>query len=55
MRASLCIESAAVAATVIHVTRKPVGDERAYDKNAAENGYAQQRIPQPLYFSLKLR
>jgi hypothetical protein len=55
VRASLCIKSTAIDTTVIHVTREPVGDERAQDKNAAENGYAQQRIPQPLYFSLKLR
>ena len=47
MCAPLGVESAAIAATVIHLARKPVGDERAQDKDAAENGYGQQRIPQP--------
>jgi hypothetical protein len=36
------------------VTREPVGDKRAHNEDAAENSYRQQRILQPLYFSLKL-
>jgi hypothetical protein len=53
--APLGVERSAIAATVVHLAREPVGDESAQDENAAQNGYGQQRIPQPLYFSLKLR
>ena len=55
VRAPFGVERAAIAATVIHPAREPVGDERADDENAPENSYGQQRILQALYFSLKLR
>ena len=54
VRAPLGVERSAIAATVIHPAREPVGDERADDENAAENSYGKQRIFQALYFSRKL-
>ena len=53
--APLGVERSAIHTAVVHLARKPVGDERTDDEDAAENGYGQQRILQPLYFSLKLR
>ena len=55
VRAPLGIERATIAAAVVHSAREPVGNESAQDENAAEHGYGQQRISQPLYFSLRLR
>ena len=54
VRAPLGVESAAIPAAVIHPAREPVGDKSAQDENAAENSNGQQRISQPLYFSLRL-
>lgn len=48
------IESAAIAATIVHPASEPVGDKSAQDENAAENGHCQQRVSQPLYFSPRL-
>ena len=55
MRAPLGIERSTGGAGVIHLAREQVCDDGAYDENAAEDGYAQQRISQPLYFSFNPR
>lgn len=55
MCAPLGVEGAAIAAAVVHPAREPVSDESAQDENAAEDGDGQQRVSQPLYFSLRLR
>ena len=55
VRAPFGVERSTRTAAVVHRAREPVGDKRADDEDAAENGYGQQRILQPLYFSLKLR
>jgi hypothetical protein len=49
------VERPTVGAAVIHLTREQVGDDRAQDENAAEDSDAQERIFQPLYFSLSPR
>jgi hypothetical protein len=55
-RATVCapfgVERPAVYATIVHLAREQIGDDRAQDENAAEDGDAQERILQPLYFSL---
>ena len=53
MCAAFGVERSAAHATIVHLAREQVGDDRAHDENAAENNDAQQRISQPLYFSLK--
>ena len=55
MRAPLGVERPAIAAAVIHIAREPVGDDSTHDEDAAENGYRQQRVPQTLCFSRRLR
>jgi hypothetical protein len=54
-RATVCatfgVERPTVGATVVHLAREEVGDDRAQDENAAEDSDAQERILQPLYFS----
>lgn len=52
MCAPLGVERPAVYAAVVHLAREHVGDDRAQDENAAEDGDTQERILQPLYFSL---
>ncbi|MDT4954474.1 MAG: hypothetical protein QOJ02_2612 [Acidobacteriota bacterium] len=52
MCAPLGVERPTVGAAVIHLTREQVGDDRAQDENPAEDGDAQERVFQPLYFSL---
>lgn len=49
------IERPALRAAVVHLSRKQVGDDRAQDEDAAEDGDAQKSISQPLYFSPRLR
>jgi len=49
------VERSAGGATVVHLAREQIGDDRADNQNAAEDGYAQERIFQPLYFSLSPR
>ena len=53
MCAAFGVERSAAHAAIVHPAREQVGDDRAHDENAAENNDAQQRISQPLYFSLK--
>jgi hypothetical protein len=55
MCASFGVERPAVYAAAVHLAREQVGDDRAQDENAAEDGDAQERILQPLYFSLNPR
>ncbi len=55
MRAALGVERTAGRAAVVHLAREQVRDDRANDEYAAEDGYAQERVLQPLYFSLRLR
>ncbi|MDT5060330.1 MAG: hypothetical protein QOH63_789 [Acidobacteriota bacterium] len=55
MCAPFGIERPTVGAAVIHLTREQVGDDRAQDEYAAEDGDAQERVFQPLYFSLSPR
>ena len=55
MRASLGVERSAGGATIVHLAREQVGDDRADHQNAAEDGDAQEHVLQPFYFSLKLR
>jgi hypothetical protein len=52
---SLGVERSAVGAAVVHPAREEVSDDRAQDENAAQDGDAQERILQPLYFSLNPR
>ena len=53
--APLGVERSAGGATIVHLAREQVGDDRADYQNAAEDGDAQERVLQPFYFSLKLR
>ena len=53
VRAAFGVERSAAPAAIVHLAREQVGDDCAHDENAAENNDAQQRISQPLYFSLK--
>ena len=53
VRAAFGVERSAAHAAIVHLAREQVGDDRAHNENAAENNDAQQRISQPLYFSLK--
>lgn len=55
VRAPLGVERAAGCAAVVHLAREEICDDRTDDKNAAKDGYAQERVSQPLYFSLRLR
>jgi len=55
MRASLGVERSAGGATIVHLAREQVGDDRAEDQDAADDGDAQERVLQPCCFSLKLR
>ena len=52
MCAPLGVERSASGATVVHLTREQIGNDRADNQNTAEDGYAQQGVLQPLYFSL---
>lgn len=55
MCAPFGVERPAVYAAVVHLAREEIGDDRAQDENAAHDGDAQERIFQPLYFSLNPR
>ena len=53
MGASPGVECSAGGATIVHLAREQVGDDRADYQNAAEDGDAQERVLQPFCFSLK--
>lgn len=54
MCAPLGVEGSAITTAVVHPAREPVGDESAHDEYAAENREGDERVSQPLYFSLRL-
>jgi hypothetical protein len=55
MRTALGVERSTVAAANVHLARKQVGDKGATNENATQDYDGEQRVPQPLCFSRKLR